>query len=208
MIVVIQRLPFLQTSIKRLRRLRQALERCVCIVLAYVLGGAGAGRIRRLNDVDVVVYLAEAVDMVEGETGDHRGGQGAPGDRLRGFGVPHHGTDGPVGADPPDPPVRLGPRPILPPPFRVPAARKVLPLPHPRLSAPGQEVGGRLTESVCSQGWRSSTSMWRSSGTTSVCVPTNDGTPGRWKTVGVTMLDDIARDLSVLSPIADNDQLT
>lgn len=50
--------------------------------------------------------------------------------------------------------------------------------------------------------------MWRSSGTTSVCVPTNDGTPGRWKTVGVTMLDDIARDLSVLSPIADNDQLT
>ena len=50
----------------RLRTLDQALEKCSGVVFAYVFGGAAAGRLRPLSDVDVAVYLEETLDPVEG----------------------------------------------------------------------------------------------------------------------------------------------
>lgn len=50
----------------RLRTLDQALEKCSGVVFAYVFGGAAAGRLRPLSDVDVAVYLEETLDPVAG----------------------------------------------------------------------------------------------------------------------------------------------
>jgi predicted nucleotidyltransferase len=49
----------------RLRTLGRALERCSGVVFAYLFGGAVAGRIKPLSDVDVAVYLDETVDPIE-----------------------------------------------------------------------------------------------------------------------------------------------
>lgn len=51
---------------ERLKTLGKALEGCVGVVFAYLFGGAGAGRVGPLSDVDVAVYLDEGVDPVEG----------------------------------------------------------------------------------------------------------------------------------------------
>jgi len=51
---------------ERLSTLGQALEGCPGVVFAYLFGGAALGRITPLSDVDVAVYLDEAVDAVEG----------------------------------------------------------------------------------------------------------------------------------------------
>ena len=51
---------------QRLSTLGQALERCPSVVFAYLFGGAAAGRLTPLSDVDVAVYLDEAADPVEG----------------------------------------------------------------------------------------------------------------------------------------------
>jgi len=66
---------------ERLSTLGQALERCPQVVFAYLFGGAGAGRISPLSDVDVAVYLDEGIDQIEG--------------RLEAIGVvtAHLGTD-------------------------------------------------------------------------------------------------------------------
>ena len=50
---------------ERLATLGPALARCPGVVFAYLFGSAGAGRIRPLSDVDVAVYLDEAVDPLE-----------------------------------------------------------------------------------------------------------------------------------------------
>jgi len=50
----------------RLSTLGPALEQCPGVVFAYLFGGAGAGRLSPLSDVDVAVYLQETVDPVEG----------------------------------------------------------------------------------------------------------------------------------------------
>ncbi len=50
----------------RLSTLGPALEQCPGTVFAYLFGGAGAGRLSPLSDVDVAVYLQETVDPVEG----------------------------------------------------------------------------------------------------------------------------------------------
>ena len=49
----------------RLGSLGPALARCPGVVFAYLFGGVGAGRIRPLSDVDVAIYLDEAVDPLE-----------------------------------------------------------------------------------------------------------------------------------------------
>ena len=66
---------------ERLSTLGQALERCSGVVFAYLFGGAAAGRIRPLSDVDLAVYLDDTVDPVE--------------ERLAAIGVAtaHLGTD-------------------------------------------------------------------------------------------------------------------
>ena len=51
---------------RRLGTLGQALEKCSGVVFAYLFGGAAAGRLRPLSDVDVAVYLEETRDPVEG----------------------------------------------------------------------------------------------------------------------------------------------
>ncbi len=50
----------------RLRTLDQAFERCPSVVFAYLFGGAAAGRLTPLSDVDVAVYLDPAADPIEG----------------------------------------------------------------------------------------------------------------------------------------------
>lgn len=50
---------------ERLATLGPALARCPGVVFAYLFGSAGAGRIRPLSDVDVAVYLDEAIDPLE-----------------------------------------------------------------------------------------------------------------------------------------------
>ena len=51
---------------ERLKTLGQALEGCSGVVFAYLFGGAAAGRIGPLSDVDVAVYLDESVPPIEG----------------------------------------------------------------------------------------------------------------------------------------------
>ena len=50
---------------ERLGTLGQALEKCSGVVFAYLFGGAAAGRVGPLSDVDVAVYLDEVLDPVE-----------------------------------------------------------------------------------------------------------------------------------------------
>lgn len=78
---MIQKAPLPADIKERLTTLGQALERCPGVVFAYLFGGAAAGRLRPLSDVDVAVYLDETVDSVEG--------------RLEAIGVAtaHLGTD-------------------------------------------------------------------------------------------------------------------
>jgi len=51
---------------ERLGTLGRALEKCPGVVFAYVFGGAAAGRLGPLSDVDVAVYLEDAGDPIEG----------------------------------------------------------------------------------------------------------------------------------------------
>ncbi len=50
---------------ERLRTLGQALEKCSGVTFGYLIGGAAAGRVGPLSDVDVAVYLDSALDPVE-----------------------------------------------------------------------------------------------------------------------------------------------
>ena len=50
----------------RLSTLGRTLEQCPGVLFACVFGGASAGRLRPLSDIDVAVYLDDAVDPVEG----------------------------------------------------------------------------------------------------------------------------------------------
>src|SRR5574337_148592 len=50
---------------ERLGTLGHALEECPGVVFAYLFGGASAGRIGPLSDVDVAVYLDDTADPVE-----------------------------------------------------------------------------------------------------------------------------------------------
>ncbi len=49
----------------RLNTLDQALAGCRAVVFAYLFGGAAAGAIRPLTDVDLAVYLDETLDPIE-----------------------------------------------------------------------------------------------------------------------------------------------
>jgi predicted nucleotidyltransferase len=49
---------------ERLGTLGQALERCPSVVFAYLFGGAAAGRLTPLSDVDVAVYLDPRADPI------------------------------------------------------------------------------------------------------------------------------------------------
>jgi predicted nucleotidyltransferase len=49
---------------RRLSTLGQALARCPAVVFAYLFGGAAAGRLTPLSDVDVAVYLDPEADPV------------------------------------------------------------------------------------------------------------------------------------------------
>ncbi len=51
---------------QRLSTLAQAFECCPSVVFAYLFGGAAAGRLTPLSDVDVAVYLDRAADPVAG----------------------------------------------------------------------------------------------------------------------------------------------
>ncbi len=51
---------------ERLKTLGRALERCEGVVFAYLFGGAAAGRLGPLSDVDVAVYLDERMEPLEG----------------------------------------------------------------------------------------------------------------------------------------------
>jgi predicted nucleotidyltransferase len=50
---------------KRLDTLGAALSACPGVVFAYLFGGAGAGRLTPLSDVDVAVYLEGGHDPTE-----------------------------------------------------------------------------------------------------------------------------------------------
>src|SRR3972149_10925519 len=63
---MIHKRPLPQDIAHRLRTLGQALEKCRGVVFGYLFGGAAAGRLTPLSDVDVAVYLDEAADPVEG----------------------------------------------------------------------------------------------------------------------------------------------
>ncbi|MGH7266239.1 MAG: type VII toxin-antitoxin system MntA family adenylyltransferase antitoxin [Candidatus Rokuibacteriota bacterium] len=56
--------PLSPDVVGRLGSLGQALERCPAVVFAYLFGGAAAGRLTPLSDVDVAVYLDPAADPV------------------------------------------------------------------------------------------------------------------------------------------------
>lgn len=62
---MIRRRPLLSDIEARLGTLGEALARCSGVVFAYLFGGAGAGRLRPLSDVDVAVYLDDAIDPLE-----------------------------------------------------------------------------------------------------------------------------------------------
>ena len=63
---MIRRKPLPSDIGQRLGTLGHALERCPPVVFAYLFGGAAAGRLTPLSDVDVAVYLDSAADPVEG----------------------------------------------------------------------------------------------------------------------------------------------
>ena len=63
---MIRKTPLPENVRDRLRTLGQTLERCPGIIFAYVFGGSTAKHLRPLSDVDVAVYLDEAVDPFEG----------------------------------------------------------------------------------------------------------------------------------------------
>ena len=49
----------------RLSDLGRALESCPAVVFAYVFGGAAAGNLTPLSDVDVAVYVAETANAID-----------------------------------------------------------------------------------------------------------------------------------------------
>lgn len=63
---MIRKTPLSEDIRERLGALGQALEQCPGVVFAYVFGGGAARQLRPLSDVDVAVYLDEAVDPFEG----------------------------------------------------------------------------------------------------------------------------------------------
>ncbi len=62
---MIQKNPLPAGIEERLGTLGQTLKQRSGVVFAYLFGGAAAGRIRPLSDVDVAVCLDETVDPVE-----------------------------------------------------------------------------------------------------------------------------------------------
>lgn len=62
---MIQKNPLPADIEERLGTLGQTLKQRSDVVFAYLFGGAAASRIRPLSDVDLAVYLDEAVDPVE-----------------------------------------------------------------------------------------------------------------------------------------------
>jgi len=50
---------------QRLSTLAQALERCPSVIFAYLFGGAAAGRLTPLSDIDVAVYHDDTADPVD-----------------------------------------------------------------------------------------------------------------------------------------------
>lgn len=62
---MIRKTPLPEDIRERLETLGHALEGCPGVVFAYLFGGASAGRIGPLSDVDVAVYLEDTTDPVE-----------------------------------------------------------------------------------------------------------------------------------------------
>jgi predicted nucleotidyltransferase len=62
---MIHRAPLSPAVADRLATLGAALDRCPSVVFAYLFGGAAAGRLTALSDVDVAAYLDEEADFLE-----------------------------------------------------------------------------------------------------------------------------------------------
>jgi predicted nucleotidyltransferase len=61
---MIRRNPPPPDILERLGTLGPALQRCPAVRFAYLFGGAAAGRLTPLSDVDVAVYLDPVADLV------------------------------------------------------------------------------------------------------------------------------------------------